>query len=79
MNYAKKNMYKLSDSKFVSNPWPIHANQNDIQHCWNHTPLMNSPAASVSMSYSNGESCLNNNEEITSVYSNLNYFNMRSC
>jgi hypothetical protein len=49
-----KDMSKLSDSKFLSSPQRIHVNQNEIQHYWNQTPHMNSPA-SVLMSYSNGE------------------------
>lgn len=73
----KKNTSKLRNSKFLSNSWPIHPNQNNIQHYQNHIPQMNSPT-NVSTSYSNGESYLNTNEEITSVYSILNCFNMGS-
>uniref|UniRef100_K3YP80 PHD-type domain-containing protein n=4 Tax=Setaria TaxID=4554 RepID=K3YP80_SETIT len=49
------------------NPWPICANQKDIQHYRDHTPPMNSPA-NVSTSYSNGESGLTTNEETASVF-----------
>ena len=48
-------------------PWPICANQKDIQHHRDHTPPMNSPA-NVSTSYSNGESGLTTNEETASVF-----------
>ncbi|TVU32893.1 hypothetical protein EJB05_24658, partial [Eragrostis curvula] len=47
-------------------PWPICANQKDIQHHRDHTP-MNSPA-NVSISYSNGESVLTTNEDIAPVF-----------
>ncbi|XP_062218444.1 methyl-CpG-binding domain-containing protein 9-like isoform X2 [Phragmites australis] len=48
-------------------PWPICANQKDIQHYRDHTPPTNSPA-NVSTSHSNGESGLTTNEEIAPVF-----------
>ncbi|WVZ77525.1 hypothetical protein U9M48_025383 [Paspalum notatum var. saurae] len=48
-------------------PWPICANQKDIQHYMDCTPPMNSPA-NVSTSYSNGESGITTNEETASVF-----------
>ncbi|CAN6230676.1 unnamed protein product [Urochloa humidicola] len=49
------------------NPWPICANQKDIQHYRDHTPPTNSPA-NVSTSNSNGESGLTTNEDTASVF-----------
>jgi methyl-CpG-binding domain-containing protein 9 len=47
-------------------PWPICANQKDIQQHWDHTP-MSSPA-NVSISYSNPESDLTTNQDIAFVF-----------
>ncbi|KAL6629999.1 hypothetical protein ACP70R_029764 [Stipagrostis hirtigluma subsp. patula] len=57
-------------------PWPICANQKDIQHFRDHTPPMNSPA-NVSTSNSNGESGLTTNDETASVFIPVETSSMR--
>jgi hypothetical protein len=62
---GQKNMADLGESRFLIDPCPFHAKQNDIRHHQDDIPLINLPD-DFSMSYSNGESVLTTNEKITS-------------
>jgi hypothetical protein len=55
-------MAELGELRFLIDPSPFHANQNDIQHHRDDIPLINSPD-DFCTSYSSGESSQTTNEK----------------